>query len=82
VNKKRKEIATMSAVMIRSVPNLHENDVMRQQLEYLIGHSAERGICGCSECRRYLRVRSVLLAIFGEPEPQPSQQVTALRIAA
>jgi hypothetical protein len=55
---------------------------MRQQLEYLIGHSAERDISGCSECRRYLRVRSLLLEIFGEPDPQPSRQVTALRIAA
>ena len=59
-----------------------ENDVMREQLEYLIGHATERGNCGCSECQRYLRVRSLLLAIFSEPEPQPVPQITALPMAA
>lgn len=46
-----------------------DNDVMREQLEYLIDHAAERGICGCCECQRYLRVRAALLEIFGEPQP-------------
>ena len=41
--------------------------VMREQLEYLIDHATEQVECGCSECRRYLRVRSILLEIFGEP---------------
>jgi len=59
-----------------------ESDVMREQLDYLIGHAAERGTCGCSECQRYLRVRSLLLAIFSEPEPQPAQPLTALPMAA
>jgi hypothetical protein len=59
-----------------------ESDVMREQLEYLIGHAAERDICGCSECQRYLRVRTLLLEIFSEPEPQPVQQLTALPMAA
>ncbi len=45
----------------------NETDVMREQLEYLIAHTADAGQCGCSECQRYLRVRSVLLEIFGEP---------------
>jgi hypothetical protein len=47
-----------------------ENDVMREQLEYLIGHVADRGLCGCSECQRYLRVRGYLLEIFSEPAPK------------
>ena len=59
-----------------------ESEVMREQLEYLITHAAEAGICGCSECQRYLRVRSLLLEIFSEPEPQPVQQVIALPMAA
>jgi len=59
-----------------------ENDVMREQLEYLICHATERGICSCSECQRYIRVRSLLLEIFSEPEPQPAQQLTALPMAA
>ncbi len=59
-----------------------ENDVMREQLEYLIGHATERGACSCSECQRYIRVRSLLLEIFSEPEPEPAQQLTALPMAA
>ena len=59
-----------------------ESDVMREQLEYLIAHASERGNCGCSECQRYLRVRSLLLEIFSEPEPQAMQQLTALPMAA
>jgi hypothetical protein len=59
-----------------------ESDVMHEQLGYLIEHAAERGICGCSECQRYYRVRSLLLEIFSEPEPQPAQQLTALPMAA
>jgi hypothetical protein len=59
-----------------------ESDVLREQLEYLIGHATERASCGCSECQRYLRVRSLLFEIFSEPEPQAVQQVTALPMAA
>ena len=59
-----------------------ENDVMREQLEYLIAHATEQGDCGCSACQRYLQVRSLLLEIFSEPEPQPAQQLTALPMAA
>ena len=47
------------------------NDVMREQLEYLINHLTEQGICGCSECQRYFRCRSVLLEIFNEPHWRP-----------
>lgn len=60
-----------------------ENDILREQLEYLINHVTGHGICGCSDCERYLRVRSVLLEIFSEPEPEPAQrQLTALPAAA
>ena len=59
-----------------------ESDVMREQLEYLIGHATERGTCGCSACQRYLRVRSLLLEIFSEPQPQPVERLTALPMAA
>jgi hypothetical protein len=59
-----------------------ESDVMREQLEYLIGHATERGTCGCSACQRYLRVRSLLLEIFSEPQPQPVHPLTALPMAA
>jgi len=44
-----------------------ENDILREQLEYLIEHTAREARCGCSECQRYLRARSILLEIFGEP---------------
>ena len=45
-----------------------EADVMRVQLEYLIAHTEGEVQCGCAECRRYLRVRAILLEIFGEPQ--------------
>lgn len=54
-----------------------EEDVMREQLEYLINHTNERGICDCSECQRYLRARSVLLEIFSDPEARQIRQPTA-----
>ena len=53
-----------------------ENGALREQLEYLIGHAAER-ICGCSDCQRYLRARSALLEIFSEPKPQLVRQSAA-----
>jgi hypothetical protein len=57
-------------------------DVMREQLEYLIAHATEQGICACYDCQRYLRVRSALLEIFSEPEPQVVQPLTAVPMAA
>jgi hypothetical protein len=41
---------------VRRIP-ADEVDVMLEQLEYLIEHVAEKGICGCSECQRFPRVR-------------------------
>ena len=46
------------------------NEVMLEQLEYLIEH-AQGGICGCAQCTRYLRARSVLMEIFSE-SPRPN----------
>jgi hypothetical protein len=72
------KITPHDALSLPRVPEpADESDVMREQLEYLIAHTSERGNCGCSECQRYLRVRSLLLEIFSEPEPQPAQQLTA-----
>jgi hypothetical protein len=36
---------------------------MREQLEFLIEH-VEAGVCGCVQCQRYLRARSLLLEAF------------------
>jgi len=56
-------------VELQRVPNpADETDVLREQLEYLIEHTAQEVQCGCSECQRYLRVRSILLEIFDEPQ--------------
>jgi phenylpyruvate tautomerase PptA (4-oxalocrotonate tautomerase family) len=64
-----------------AVPGAQEptdaNDIMREQLEYLIDHLAEQGICGCSQCQRYLRTRSVLLEIFNEPQRRPVYKVAS-----
>jgi hypothetical protein len=57
------------------------NDVMREQLEYLIEHASDDTRCGCVECQRYVRVRSILLEIFGEPAPPALSLVPALAAA-
>jgi hypothetical protein len=57
-----------------------ESDILREQLEYLIDHTAGNAPCGCSDCQRYLRVRSVLLEIFAEP-PAAKLQAIAPRWA-
>jgi hypothetical protein len=59
-----------------------ENEVMREQLEYLIGHASDRGLCGCSECQRYLHVRALLLEIFSEPAPQQKATMATMPMAA
>ena len=40
------------------------NDILREQLEYLIDHAGDTLERSCSECRRYLCVRSLLLQVF------------------
>jgi hypothetical protein len=44
-----------------------ETEILREQLEYLMDHTARNAQCGCSECRRYQKVRAALLEIFTEP---------------
>jgi len=39
--------------------------VMREQLDYLIEHTAG-GLCGCPDCQRFERVRAELLRIFSD----------------
>ncbi len=39
------------------------NDVMREQLYYLIEHVGS-GICGCRDCKRYVRARRLLMEVF------------------
>jgi hypothetical protein len=52
-----------------------EAEVMLEQLEYLIEHAGRAGQCGCSDCQRYLRVRSTLLEIFADPPQAKVQQI-------
>jgi len=44
-----------------------EKDVMREQLEYLMDRTGHPVCCECAECRRYRRVRALLLQIFEAP---------------
>jgi len=48
------------------------NDVMREQLEFLIEH-AQDGDCGCQRCGRYFRVRTLLLEAFAEASPSKAR---------
>jgi hypothetical protein len=68
--------------MATHLESANENDVMREQLEYLIDHTAEHVQCGCSECRRYLQARSILLEIFCEPQRPPVEEFPKLAQAA
>jgi hypothetical protein len=61
----------------------NETDILREQLEYLIEHAAANAQCGCSECQRYAKVRSILLEIFAEPPRAKIQEIgPRLAIAA
>ena len=53
-----------SAAHSRVVGAADANEVMREQLDFLIEH-AQGGSCGCAQCQRYQRARSVLLELFG-----------------
>jgi hypothetical protein len=53
-----------------------ESDILREQLEYLIDHTAGNAPCGCSECQRYLKVRALLLEIFAEPPVAKLQEIS------
>ena len=52
------------AMLPKSVRLPGTGDILREQLEYLIDHASDQIVPSCSECRRYLRVRSLLLQIF------------------
>jgi len=57
--------AVQLAARPRVVAAANANEVMLEQLEYLIEH-AQGGICGCVQCNRYLRARSVLMEAFAD----------------
>jgi hypothetical protein len=59
----------------------NEADVMREQLEYLIGHATSARQCGCADCKRYLRARATLLEIFEEPTRPTKVREIAPRLA-
>ena len=52
------------AMLPKSVRLPETDDILREQLEYLIDHDSGKIVSSCSECRRYLQVRSLLLQIF------------------
>ncbi|HUE22873.1 MAG TPA: hypothetical protein VMQ86_14400 [Bryobacteraceae bacterium] len=56
-------------------PQVELTGVLREQLEYLIDHSARNPQCGCSECQRYLKVRAALLEIFAETPRAKVQEI-------
>ena len=54
-----------------------ENEVMLDQLEFLIEHVQE-GVCGCEQCERYLRARTLLLEVFSDaPRPAVAKKSSA-----
>ena len=55
-------IAPLAARVIAAA---NEAEVMLEQIEYLIEH-ARGGVCGCAQCERYLRVRSVVMEVFAD----------------
>ena len=54
------------------------NDVMREQLEFLIEH-ALGGDCGCPQCNRYHRARALLLEAFAESPRSDKRAVASMR---
>jgi len=52
------------AEQARSAPLIADtNEILREQLEFLIEHAGEQ-TCGCSSCLRYSSVRAVLMQVF------------------
>ena len=60
----------------------HENEVLREQLDYLIEHTGNHAVRGCSECQRYLRVRFALLEIFRDAQRLRVEEPPAMAKAA
>jgi hypothetical protein len=55
------QLATRPRVIVAA----DANDVMREQLDFLIEH-AQDGNCGCAQCQRYLRARALLMEAFAD----------------
>jgi hypothetical protein len=62
----------------RVVTAADANEVMREQLEFLIEH-AQGGDCGCPQCNRYHRVRTLLLEAFSDSSTSGKRAVAAVR---
>jgi hypothetical protein len=62
----------------RVVIAANADDVMREQLEFLIEH-VEAGDCGCPQCARYHRARALLLEAFNEAPPAEKRAVALMR---
>jgi hypothetical protein len=56
-------VTAQLATRPRVVAAANANEVMREQLEYLIEH-AQGGACGCAQCERYERARALLMEVF------------------
>ncbi len=69
-------------ILPRPIKRADECDVLREQLDYLMDCGAEHSHCRCSECRRFQRVRSILLEIFREPRTPRVQEMPGLSKAA
>lgn len=57
----------IDAPKCHSTPAADVNDVMHEQLDFLIDRAqdhARGGVCGCRTCKRYLRVRAELMKVF------------------
>ena len=62
----------------RMVVAADANDVMREQLEFLIEH-AQGGDCGCPQCTRYHLARTLLLEAFAEAPRNDKRAVATMR---
>ena len=58
------EVLPAPKVIRDAIPAADVNEVMQEQLDYLIMH-AYCGIKGCPDCLVYKRVRALLLRSFG-----------------
>jgi hypothetical protein len=67
-------LVTQPRVVVAADPN----DVMREQLEFLIEH-AQGGDCGCQQCSRYHRARTLLLEAFTESPRLDKRAIAAVR---
>jgi hypothetical protein len=54
------------------------DEVMREQLDFLIEH-AQDGPCGCLQCERYVRARSLLLEAFRTVPKRTQDALAPLR---